>query len=70
MYRRQAPEIIPEENTAIWSCTNEGCNGWMRTDFTFLNEPACPFCQASMGQEMRMLPILNRAGNSFVAQRS
>lgn len=70
MYRRQVPEVIPEENTEVWSCTSDTCKGWMRTDFTFLNEPACPLCASSMTQETRMLPIVNRMGNSFAAVRS
>ncbi|MGV2805912.1 hypothetical protein GNF85_20315, partial [Clostridium perfringens] len=28
-------ENLPEEMTAIWSCTKEGCNGWIRDSFSF-----------------------------------
>ncbi|MDP4096236.1 cold-shock protein [Paenibacillus sp. P96] len=70
MYKRHVPEPVPEENTEVWSCTNNDCNGWMRRDFTFNGEPSCPLCDSSMNQEVRMLPILNLAGGSFSGARS
>lgn len=65
MYRRHVPEPVPEENTQIWSCTQEACNGWMRADYTFTSQPDCPFCSSQMEPETRMLPILNAAGGQY-----
>ncbi|MFD1775460.1 cold-shock protein [Paenibacillus rhizophilus] len=57
-YRKKPLEEIPEENTAVWSCTNDDCNGWMRDNFSFDVAPTCPLCHAPMEQGMRMLPQL------------
>ncbi|QWU16260.1 Cold-inducible protein YdjO [Paenibacillus sophorae] len=63
-YRKKPLEEIPEENTAVWSCTNDDCNGWMRDNFTFDVAPTCPLCSAPMEQSMRMLPqLLNSNSN-------
>jgi hypothetical protein len=59
MYSRKKPfEELPEEMTAIWSCTAEGCNGWMRDNFSFDVQPTCPKCQSQMESGMRSLPLL------------
>ncbi len=57
MFRKQA-EVIPEDDISIWSCTSEDCNGWMRNDFTFENQPLCPLCSSQMSTEIKRLPIL------------
>ncbi len=49
---------IPKENTSIWSCSSDSCSGWMRVNFAFLNNPACPLCSSTMVNDMRILPIL------------
>ncbi|WP_418303186.1 cold-inducible protein YdjO-related protein [Paenibacillus yonginensis] len=49
---------LPEEMTAIWSCTNENCNGWMRDNFVLLNQPICGQCSSLMEKSEKMLPIL------------
>lgn len=56
--RKKLLEDIPEELTAIWSCTNEGCNGWMRDNFAFEAVPTCPQCQSQMVKSTKMLPLL------------
>ncbi|MFD0711971.1 cold-shock protein [Paenibacillus sp. GCM10027626] len=59
MYSRKKPlEEIPEEVTPIWSCTNDGCNGWMRDDFAFEAKPVCPLCSSSMVSGTKTLPAL------------
>lgn len=59
MYSRKKPlEEIPEEMTAIWSCTNQDCNGWMRDNFAFEVVPTCVLCHAPMESDTRMLPQL------------
>lgn len=57
-YRKKPLEQIPEEDTAIWACTMEGCKGWMRDNFSFEETPICPLCQSVMVQDTRMLPLL------------
>lgn len=51
-------ENLPEEMTAIWSCTKEGCNGWIRDNFSFKDVPICSQCQSSMVSSSKVLPIL------------
>lgn len=57
MFRR-VEEPIPEASTSVWTCTGEDCNGWMRDNFSFVEDPVCPLCASSMTQEERVLPIL------------
>ena len=51
-------ENLPEEMTAIWSCTNDDCNGWMRDSYSFDDVPSCPQCKSAMIKGAKMLPIL------------
>ncbi|EDW6383958.1 cold-shock protein, partial [Salmonella enterica subsp. enterica] len=47
-YRKKTLEEIPEENTPVWTCTSDDCNGWMRDNFTFDYSPVCPLCSSEM----------------------
>nr|WP_040949271.1 cold-shock protein [Gorillibacterium massiliense] len=58
MYAKKAPEVIEEVQTPVWTCENETCNGWMRVNFVFQDEPNCPLCGNTMLKESRMLPVL------------
>lgn len=58
-YSKNARKPAPDIETTVWSCTNEECPGWMRADFSFEKEPACPMCASEMTQETRMLPEIN-----------
>ncbi|GIP37327.1 cold-shock protein [Paenibacillus sp. J31TS4] len=58
MYNRKPVEVPEEADTSVWACTNEGCNGWMRADFSFVEEPECPLCRSAMSMEVRQLPIV------------
>ncbi len=59
MFSRKRPiEEIPEQLTAIWQCTKDDCNGWMREDFTLESEPTCRQCTSPMERNTRMLPLL------------
>ncbi|MBD7970829.1 cold-shock protein [Paenibacillus gallinarum] len=53
--RRKPMEDVPMELTAIWSCSNDGCKGWMRDNFVFSVVPVCPQCQSSMIKDEKML---------------
>ncbi|WP_199620342.1 cold-shock protein [Paenibacillus alkalitolerans] len=57
-FRKKWEEKAPEEDTAVWSCTEDNCNGWMRDNFRFESEPRCPLCSAPMESEIRSLPTL------------
>ena len=56
--RKRPLEELVEEVTSIWSCTSEGCKGWMRDNFSFSNEPTCPQCNSPMEKGERMLSVL------------
>ncbi|WP_274648643.1 cold-shock protein [Paenibacillus humicola] len=56
--RKKPMEEIAEEMTAIWSCTNETCNGWMRDNFSFSSNPTCPQCQSPMEKGEKKLAVL------------
>lgn len=57
-FSRGPKEPLPEVETAVWACTSEECQGWMRESFSFEATPKCPLCQSEMDQEVRMLPEL------------
>jgi hypothetical protein len=59
LYRRNnEEEIIPEE-TKVWECTSDTCNGWVRDNFTFSDEPSCPLCNSEMKPATKMLQAIN-----------
>ncbi|PAK47428.1 cold-shock protein [Paenibacillus sp. 7541] len=57
-YSRKRLEDIPQEATAIWSCIQEDCNGWIRDNFAFAEVPTCHQCQSPMKRSMSELPVL------------
>jgi len=59
VFAKRSAEIIPEEATSVWSCTNENCSGWMRDNFSFMNIPTCPLCHSEMTIGEKMLPCLH-----------
>jgi len=56
--RKKNVEEVPTELTAIWSCSNEQCNGWMRDNFTFSLSPICPQCHSVMVQQEKVLEVV------------
>jgi hypothetical protein len=56
--RKRPLDDVPQEMTAIWSCTNEECNGWMRDNFVFSIQPTCPQCQSAMEKGERKLYVV------------
>lgn len=52
--QQEVDEVIIED-TAVYACTSENCNGWMRIQFSS-QESNCPLCGSSMEEEMRQLP--------------
>jgi hypothetical protein len=63
MRSKQQVEEVEKTDVGIWNCDNAGCNGWMREDFSFSQNPTCPLCNSSMSQEMRLLPVLSHTIN-------
>ncbi|GAB6991173.1 cold-shock protein [Paenibacillus pini] len=57
-FGKKVIEEIPEAETVIWSCENEGCNGWMRDNFAFEQEPICTQCQSTMVSSVKTLPLV------------
>jgi hypothetical protein len=51
-------EEVPVYETEVWNCVGTDCNGWMRNDYAFQQQPDCPFCGGSMTRDSRMLPEL------------
>lgn len=66
-YRKKTLEEIPEEMTAVWTCSSENCNGWMRDNFTFDYSPVCPLCAATMVKGTKVLPLLVNNNNDIKA---
>jgi hypothetical protein len=66
-YSRKKPlEDVPEEITAVWSCPDDNCKGWMRDNFTFSIVPICPQCQSEMVKSERMLAaVVNTSPNQL-----
>jgi hypothetical protein len=58
MFSKKSLEVIPEENTSIWTCSNDTCMGWMRDNFSFEVKPSCPLCQSDMVNDDKVLPVL------------
>lgn len=63
MYQRKAAEVTVEE-TKVWVCTSDECNGWVRDNFrSEKNETAvCPLCKSDMKEEKKELPVLTNNG--------
>ncbi|RUS42853.1 cold-shock protein [Cohnella sp. AR92] len=62
--RKKTFEELPQEETAIWQCTNGDCKGWMRDNFAFESEPLCVLCHSPMTSGTRMLPQLANVNHS------
>lgn len=67
MYYRAKQEEVPEDLTAIWACTNEGCKGWMRDNFAFEHAPTCRLCKHEMTSTTKMLPLLSNSNGNLKA---
>lgn len=59
----EEPEIIIE-NTVVYACESNDCNGWMRKDFASENY-VCPMCGGQLVEEMRELPKISNEYNAL-----
>ncbi|QJD87943.1 cold-shock protein [Cohnella herbarum] len=48
-------------DTQIWICSNQDCNCWLRSEFSFSQMPLCPMCKSSMTNQTKPLPEIVRA---------
>jgi len=64
--RKRVMESVPEELTAIWSCSNESCKGWMRDNFVFSSQPTCVQCNSLMVKDEKMLSIVENTSPNQV----
>ncbi|MEK8132820.1 cold-shock protein [Paenibacillus filicis] len=64
-FRKRSLEEIPEEATAIWTCSREDCKGWMRDNFAFAVAPICLHCGDLMTKGTKMLPIIVNTNHNF-----
>ncbi|WP_211748767.1 cold-shock protein [Paenibacillus sp. Marseille-Q4541] len=64
--RRKPAEDVPMELTAIWSCSNDKCKGWMRDNFVFNVIPVCPQCQSNVMRDERMLAAVTNTSPSQI----
>ncbi|WP_163102676.1 cold-inducible protein YdjO-related protein [Peribacillus alkalitolerans] len=53
--KQQDFEEVIIENTVVFSCITDTCNGWMRKEFA-TDALLCPFCGNDMVEEVRELP--------------
>ncbi|MBD0380492.1 cold-shock protein [Paenibacillus sedimenti] len=66
-FRNKFLEDLPKEDTQVWSCTKEGCKGWMRDNFAFERKPFCCLCASPMVSDMKMLPLLINSNDNLKA---
>ncbi|WP_110927872.1 cold-inducible protein YdjO-related protein [Bacillus massiliglaciei] len=59
----EEPEVIIE-NTIVYACESDSCNGWMRKEFVTDNRN-CPMCGSELLEETRELPRIPDEYNSF-----
>jgi hypothetical protein len=57
-YRNKPVEELPHEETVIWTCKSDDCNGWIRDNFAFAHVPVCPLCHSPMVSSMKNLPLI------------
>ncbi|MGM9922900.1 MAG: cold-inducible protein YdjO-related protein [Bacillus sp. (in: firmicutes)] len=52
--QQEVDEVIIED-TSVYACIADDCNGWMRAQFISENS-ICPLCGNEMQEEIRQLP--------------
>ncbi|RFU68243.1 cold-inducible protein YdjO-related protein [Bacillus sp. V59.32b] len=56
--------VVIMEDTVVYACASEACNGWMRKEFAADNE-TCPMCGDNLTEEIRELPKIQNEYNAF-----
>ncbi|MFT4417219.1 cold-shock protein [Fredinandcohnia humi] len=64
--RKPVEEIVTEE-TKVWVCTSEDCNGWLRDNFKSSQEPACPLCSSEMEATTKLLQVVDNHCKTYLA---
>ncbi|RSK26666.1 cold-shock protein [Bacillus sp. HMF5848] len=57
-FGRRFVEEVPVEETKIWQCTSEDCNGWVRDNFRGSKEASCPLCNSPMEEGYKELAVV------------
>ncbi|TVY10263.1 cold-shock protein [Paenibacillus cremeus] len=59
-FSKKTIEPVQQEETPVWSCSQDQCTCWMRANFSFEDEsPQCPICQSVMVRNTKLLPLLS-----------
>ncbi|WP_054957842.1 cold-shock protein [Paenibacillus dakarensis] len=66
-FRKKSLEELPQEETAIWTCEKEECNGWIRDNFAFEYQPTCHQCSSPMIRSIKTLPQLVNTNHDMKA---
>ncbi|MFC7680091.1 cold-shock protein [Paenibacillus sp. GCM10028914] len=66
-FRKKSLEELPQEETAVWTCENEECNGWIRDNFAFETQPTCHQCNSTMIRSIKTLPQLVNTNHDMKA---
>lgn len=56
--------VVIMEDTVVYACEAEACNGWMRKEFAADND-SCPMCGGKLTEEIRELPKIQNEYNAF-----
>ncbi|MFD0049554.1 cold-inducible protein YdjO-related protein [Actinomycetes bacterium NPDC127524] len=62
--KNQEEPVTIIEDTVVYACASETCNGWMRKDFVTDNL-SCPMCGENLVEEIRELPQINNDYNAY-----
>lgn len=62
-FSKKNKEAVEEEETSVWTCSNESCSCWMRDNFSFKESPTCPICSSVMEKDVKTLPALHNSNN-------
>ncbi|MCY9662316.1 cold-shock protein [Paenibacillus chondroitinus] len=64
-FQRKSLEDLIQENTKVWACDKEDCNGWIRDNFSFETVPTCHLCLSPMISSLKMLPIISNSNKNM-----
>ncbi|RFU66476.1 hypothetical protein D0469_17180 [Peribacillus saganii] len=57
-------QVTIMEETVVYACESELCNGWMRQEFVMDNH-SCPMCGGALKEEVRELPQIRNDFRTF-----
>ncbi|MDZ5711871.1 cold-inducible protein YdjO-related protein [Jeotgalibacillus haloalkalitolerans] len=65
MFQRKPTEEIQKEQTDVWECSADGCNVWMRDNFSVKGQEKqeCPICGSDMVKGSRNIEVVPNPQN-------